>query len=827
MLRNNINLGKRATASFIAHISFLHTQSPLSCRSRAGLCLHLNHSLSNMTSTTPNSPYAQARPTEPKRPPLSTANFIFTAEDDDIRENIRYRIYDFCFDIEYDKILRPTIMQYIRVLDLPPHPYFNREQWKKTMVHRHWSHKPRGLALLGVSMTIHREAFFRFYWFHFPNWILPKGDVMDLQRRLRKIPEPHRRNVNASIKFHRRSWSAAQRETENPDTYYVRLLTILDVIGSIRLHQTGAPWVEHTNVDGRLDRVLLGKGFHIIEQFGDRPQLASLCCPGGRSLMSLSFAGKLGNMIVRTWRGQSGPQYRMDLKASGCAVTSTGWRRHRAVKSISSIICGVNRHLSHQSDGDAATKQPTPEHSPQRTLSMAREDTFHTPEPTRHKAPAHMPEEEQSSTAQLRGGELLVALHKLNSNTLNLISSLEEDDTLGVCDSEQNGELLLQEEAGYSTHEFEPSTSGEVLQPPQAEIEPQELNNNGSIIENNKTERLESPATRATSREEDNADENNRQALTDPAKTHTQSPDQISSPLQPETRSVVTSESTGFGFTVEPMTAHRPREPSFEYRVAQWIERENDPVSSRKSSNSWSDGKEAGELSSRKRVSSSAFHTSSLPRRSSSNKQSSSSSSAVHSTAAPPCCTTSAEYPVLSATEPLAPRTSTTAAANASVEPTTALPSSSSQQQTESCEPLITTSSAFVPNKITTSPQPQALLLSGNTDAQITHAAQDLAAINTTITTTSPPQSRRVSASSNNASMCVGNDGNVDEPIVVPGARQFLTPKRDVKPWWESTAGEKGSQSTGKKKRRSDAGGKGRARERETRGSTSSWISLE
>lgn len=805
MLRSNVHLGKRATASFIAHnISSLHTQSPLSCQSRAGFCLHLNHSLSNMTSTTPNLPYVQARPTEPKRPPLSTANFIFTAEDDEVRENIRYRIYDFCFDIEYDEILRPTIMQYIRVLDLPPHPYFNREQWKKTMVHRHWSHKPRGLALLRVSMTIHREAFFRFYWFHFPNWILPKGDVMDLQRRLRKIPEPHRRNVNASIKFHRRSWSAAQRETENSDTYYVGLLTILNAIGSIRLHQTGAPWVEHTNVDGRLDRVLLGKGFHIIEQFGERPQLASLCCPAGRSLMSLSFAGKLGNMIVRTWRGQSGPQYRMDLKASGCTIASTGWRRHRAVKSISSIFCGVNRHLNHQSDGDAAIKQPTPERNLQRTLSRAREDTFHAPEPTRHKTPAHMPEEEQSSTAQLRGGELLVALHKLNSNTFDLISSLEEDDTLGMCDSEQNSELLLQKEAGYSTHELEPSTSGKVLQPLQAEFELQELNNNGSFTENNNTEGHESPATRATSREEDNADENNKQALTDPVETHTQSADQISSPLQPETGSVVTSESTEFRFPFEPTTAHRPRESSFEYRVAQWIERENDPVSSRKSSKSWSDGKEAGELSSRKRVSSSAFHTSSLPRRSSSNKQSSSSSSAVHSTAAPPCRTT-----------------------NASVEPTTALPSSSSQQQTESHEPLIITSSASVPNKTTTFPQPQALLLSENTDAQITHAAQDLAAITTTANTASPPQSRRVSASSNNASLCVGNDGTVDEPITVPGARQFLTPKRDVKPWWESTAGDKGSQSTGRKKRRSDAGGRGRARERETRGSTSSWISFE
>lgn len=673
-------------------------------------------------------------------------------------------------------------------------------------------------------MTIHREAFFRFYWFHFPNWILPKGDVMDLQRRLRKIPEPHRRSVNASIKFQRRSWSAALKEPENSDVFNVRLLMILNVMGSIRLHQTGAPWVDHTNVDGRLDRVLLGRGFHIIEQFGERPQLASLCCPGGRSLMSLSFAGKLGNMIVRTWRGQNGPQYRIDLKASGCAVTSTSWRRHRAVKSISSIFCGVNRHLSHQSDDDAATKQPTPEHSPQRTLYMACEDTFL---PTRYNAPAHVPEEGQSSTAQLRGGELLVALHKLNSNTLDLISSLEEDDTLGICDSERNGEVLLQKEAGCSTHESEPSTSGEVLQPLQAEFELQESNNNGSFTENNKTEGRESPATRETSREGDNADENNRQALTDPAEAHTQSPDQISSPLQPETGSTVTSESTGSRITFEPMTARRPREPSFEYRATQWIERENDPVSSRKSSNSWSDCKEASELSSRKRVSSSAFHTSSLPRRSSSNKQSSSSSSAVHSTAAPPCCTTPVECLVLTATETLAPRASTTAAANASVEPTTALPSSSSQQQTESCEPLINTSSASLPNKTTTSPQPRALLLSENTDAQTTRAAQDLAEITTAVTTASPPQSRRVSASSNNASLCVGNDGNVDEPIIVPGARQFLTPKRDVKPWWESTAGDKGSQSTGRKKRRSDAGGKGRARERETRGSTSSWISLE
>ncbi|KKY23079.1 hypothetical protein UCDDS831_g03204 [Diplodia seriata] len=116
-------------------------------------------------------------PSVPSREKESKAIFVLTAQEDKIRENIRYRIYDFCFDLVYDEAPKSSIMQYIRVLDLPPHRFFNRGHWENTMVHGHWSHEPRGLALLRVCKSIYHEVFFRFYWFHVPNLILSDGDI--------------------------------------------------------------------------------------------------------------------------------------------------------------------------------------------------------------------------------------------------------------------------------------------------------------------------------------------------------------------------------------------------------------------------------------------------------------------------------------------------------------------------------------------------------------------------------------------------------------------------------------------------------------------------
>ncbi|OJD35362.1 ataxin-2-like protein [Diplodia corticola] len=795
--------------------------------------------------------YREALLTRPRQK-QSKANFVFTVQDDNIRENIRYRIYDFCFDIVYDDALRPSIMQYIRVLYLPPHPLFNRENWEKTMVHRHWSHKPRGLALLRVASNIYREVFFRFYWFHLPNWALPFGDIPDLRRRLRKIPEPHDRNVNAHVKI--RCFFTDEKESENARLNIVRPSTLREIFYLMGLGDISIPWVSYTNVDGKKEKIIIGVGFQILQELTEE-----------NWMRSLTFVGKLGNMVFRPSR--NGVLGGLDFAASKYQTagnTAPAFPEKRLnVKGIQDVFRHMRRHLEnatgairqakaylpplrtqspesscntgpprvYQSHGTAVAaveKRHASENNPQRNLSLASEHVIRAsrpasqPEPIeplqhgQHLSPRsqHSLESffgQQTRKSQLRGGSLLVLLHELNHHTLDLIDNLEHSNAMSTSRPEMDEKSLMQEMSRCSTQISELITLDEVLRAPPEKYELGALDISRPKSEPDRVETCWSPALHEATEEENGLD-NIRNTLRSQSGTHTLSSFQTNCPPQLEEGCLSDHRSTRAEPTHEQSKAYYAHEMGFETRIAQWITRENDPIPSRKSSVSWSSGKEACELSSRKRVSSSNYHVC-FSRRPLSNKHPPSSGTAFQSTTSSSSRSTSSKCSISAMTDTLAPQAPTTTIADTSTERQPAPPSQ--HYQVQSPESIVPTPAPSITDRATTTPPLRELPLSKTTNAQITDDVHKVATAAATTTISSSKSSRRVSSSSNVASLCADDRRPEDEPIIViPGAKQFLTPKRDVKPWWEASSG--GSQSTGGKKRRS---GRGKG----TRGSADAW----
>ncbi|KAH7052218.1 hypothetical protein B0J12DRAFT_67549 [Macrophomina phaseolina] len=674
--------------------------------------------------------------------------WVLCVDDKRIRENVRYRIYDYCFDITYDDDPSPLVMQYIRKWYPQPHSLFNRESWQRSMVFRSWSHEPRGFALFAVSPTIGRESLYRFYWFHFPNFTFSAETLGLLHCRLQRIPMPHRLHVNGTMKVNQildTKWEPSACNLTPAEYEVARQNAGLD--------SENAVWLEHTSVLHKHHRIILGKAYQVVEDINADGKSISYC-----------FAGKLGTM---------------NFADSGCPTLLFDEAYSREIRQRYSSF--HERTLKNMA----------------KTAENASRQIFgETPFPNfAALATSH-------EHGRLRRGRFRP---RAGSDTAKLIGRLLGSKFAASQGRNEETELLrvvgVRRWPRLADREDSSETDEAVFTDNDARIRPLISEISEGSYESAKPGR-ESHSHAHLCR---------RQAQ----RTGERGSEQTSQRVLPTSPGLVLDNALKLyrnlqSMPVGSLTISHPRESSFEYRVNQWMKRENDKDATRRSSgSSWLDGKEAHELSSQKRVSSSTYHTC----QSSSSHRKSSSGTA--------CSATPSRSSIKDAglEEDFALHADMTTAAAAK-------PSEHALSRTQHPSRIVslTTSDRAAITSSVILPSTQSVFLSERTSAESTEHKPG-----------ADSSSQRVSSTSSKlASLCVGGKHNnggdtgggvLKEEVIpsFPGARQFLTPKKDVKPWWETGDGEVVSKSTGAKKKSIAR----RERERGTRGSTGSWISLD
>lgn len=673
--------------------------------------------------------------------------FIFCADDDQVRENVRYRIYDSCFCIRYDDDPSPLVTQYIRNWDPPPHPLFNKDSWRDTMVFRPWKHEPQGLALFRVSRTIGWESFYRFYWFHFSNFVIEASTFCELSRRLHMVPVPHRFHVNGVLKISRSvNGKATEAAQDSGDKKYQRALLYTG------LDSQQVPWLEHTNLLGNRQRILLGKSYQIVEEINSERQSTFFC-----------MAGKLGTMPFHYTKAQNA---RLEFNDDYFRTVRKWYESFQ--ERIPWHIGHVPKPLSeHASRLPVRASEPLqPRYSPGLSIDNAR-----------------------APTSKSDGKD---------SKSFRLEQSEDDDANRDRYESRLSDVVIC-----TKIHTGQDTASTKFLRNKQP---------GGSCFEEETDLLRVVEVRRLTS----NPDPVGRKGFLQTSDTDSKHCRESSKPLISEIPQEEEHQKTDAGdlSNLKPTspassTSNQPRKSSLESRISQWMKRENDKeITRRCSGSSWMDSEEVRELFSRKRVSSSNYHA-----------YLSSSSSHREPSSGTNCSATLSRSSAERIEENVTPQKviARKPAGNAARE----RPASGVQALPENTSSV---TSNRAPSSIT-APPTKSVPLAEKTNAMYTKHEPH---------TSSPPSSRQVSCmSSNVASMCVGgkrddaSEAGIDAATGVevpnfPGAKQFLTPKKGVKPWWESDDGEVMSKSTGARRKNGR-----KERERGMRGSTSSWISLD
>lgn len=755
---------------------------------------------------------------------------IFAADDADIRDNIRYRLYDCIFDIEYDEDPSPLVMQYIRIFDPPPHPLFHRESWTRTMVHHPWSHAPRGFNLFLVSRKVGWEAWFRFYWFHFPNHVLPRNNWHDLRNRLSKVPKLHIHSVNALLKFCRRG---SNHKIADPKAIYLHYGQLMRFVVTKGLDVNDAPWVRRLSSSNKDERIILGPGFQISQSIGAKnlPE-------------TLWFAGKLGNMKFY-------PNHPKRLDFTDTAYWILRQHHQAFQQRKSAYLKNAIDHISNSIEQlSAPTSDPgqvsamKAQAAGQKAESSSETATEKTNE-NRLQTMGLNGDNETSSKGTLRGGEIYDRTCSAASDRIALITRLLQVDSKGSKSSRENEELLTPVAVRRFTYALQLPNTDMVTGIPQSTPEHTQTHRtkllseigignegsdaklhrhgfhlDGSIFSQSTnlalSRRTASACVRGSGSKETSESLQRQHQQTD------RKPEQDFCPIRRSTGDRASSEDSHLHTTSKmALESSHSRESSFEYRISQWIQREKSPETPtrKSSSSSWLDKEEARALSARKRVTSSSYHTC-LSHRSTHRY----SSSGTLCSAAPfrSSVKDAAEEPLAQPTNPIL---ATTTAANTIIQ-------YCSQQQQDTSSDNSDPTSPTCPNPADSPPPDNTNALASQTPEHRPSPSPSPRRLSTSSNLAdadADADDKRDNKADDDGGMADVGDGALllpgdDVPLLLPGVKQFLTPKRDARAWWEAGGGDDfgQSQSTGGK-----AKVKGKGRRRETRGSASSWISYD